>query len=101
MRRERTVFGDDPRIASLQYGCEGIERSTVDGYLPTYHVLGPGDAPGETVAPYAWRSIGRDIDRSPSVGTQSVTVELSLDDIDAGSDGEPSCAQVRAALAGM
>jgi hypothetical protein len=91
----------DPRIVAQDYACTTDEARFVDGYFPQLHVLASGEAPDETPRPNGWSIQNRDIDRTPSEGTQSVSVLINVADIDAGEDDEPSCAQARAALSGL
>lgn len=96
-----TLGPADPRIASMGYACTDDETLFVDNGLPEYRVLNAGERPGDTRRPLGWTYNGRnrDIDRHISTGSSTTTVILNVDDLDAGGDGEPSCAQVRQAFA--
>lgn len=99
----RTLFSHpsygDPRLATMDFACNAYEAQFVDQEMPQYRVLATGEQPGDSMRPLGWERISRDIDKTPSEGTHSVSVEIHVDDTDAGGHGEPSCAQVRATFA--
>ena len=94
-------IANDPRAITKDYRCHDWEVELQQRVVPQFRALEVGAVPGEVRRPYSWTSMGqnRDIDRTPSEGPRVASVVLNVDDLDAGDDGAPSCAQVRAAFA--
>ncbi len=71
--------------------CPADRVATVDGNIPRYQILRANEQPPMlTRLPNGWAFVGRDIDRTPSLGPRSAIVRLNNASID-----EPNCAQVR------